>query len=244
MAGPVKGCGSIVVVSLRAVLFDAGNTLLEINYGVIVEGLRREGVEISPEVLRVAEQKARIRLDDDLRSGNSTETAETFRRYLRYILENAEIAWNGKAEAVWGILRAYNPPVGVWHCPIAQAPAVLARLRGQGLVLGCISNSNGSVAQGLEQAGLASSLDFILDSAIVGIEKPDPRIFQLALEKAGVRPAEAIYIGDLYSVDVLGARQAGLAAILLDPLGLWPQNDCLKCRDLTEAASLAVEGRA
>ena len=221
-------------------LFDAGNTLLEINYGVIAEGLRREGVEVSPEALRVAEQKARVRLDDALRSGRSTEAAETFRRYLGYIIEDLGLPWDERAEAMWRVVRAYNPPVGVWHCPAPGASRILSRLRGEGLIIGCISNSNGSVAQALEQAGLASHLDFVLDSAIVGVEKPDPRIFQLALEQAGVRPPEAVYIGDLYSVDVVGARRAGLRAILLDPLSLWPPDDCLKGRDLAEAVALAT----
>ncbi len=231
-------------VSVRAIFFDAGNTLIEINYRVIAEALRQEGVNVSPEALRIAEQKARIRLDDDLRTGPSTEAAETFRTYLRYMLEGMNLPWDERAEAMWRVVRAYNPPVGVWHCAAAEAPTILSRLRAQGLTVGCISNSNGSVAQALEQAGLASYLDFILDSGLVGIEKPDPRIFRLALEAAGVGPAEAIYIGDLYSVDVVGARRAGLEAILLDPLGLWSQNDCLKSRDLVEAVTLATEGRS
>ncbi|MBI1893606.1 MAG: HAD family hydrolase [Candidatus Rokubacteria bacterium] len=240
LAAPVKGCGSIPLVSVRAVLFDAGNTLLEINYQEIANGLGQGGVEVSSGALRVAEQKARIRLDQDLGSLKSTEAAETFRRYLGYILENAGIAWDERAEATWRALRTYNPPVGVWHCQMPQASLVLARLRDEGLVVGCISNSNGSVAQALEQAGLASHLDFILDSGIVGIEKPDPRIFQLALDTAGLGPEEVVFVGDLYSIDVVGAKRAGLKAILLDPLGLWPHNDCLKCRDLVEAASLAT----
>ena len=229
-------------MSVRAIFFDAGNTLLEINYGVIAEALAREGVVVSPEALRDAERRARIRLDEDLRCGNSTEAAETFRRYLRYMLESLEVPWDERAEAGYRAVRTYNPPVGVWHCPVDGAPAVLSGLRGQGLAIGCISNSNGSVAQALAQAGLESHLDFIIDSTLVGVEKPDPRIFELALDKARVSPAEAVYIGDLYSVDVVGARRAGLNAILLDPLGLWPQDDCVKCRDLAEAASLAAQG--
>ena len=225
---------------VRAVLFDAGNTLLEINYGVIADALRRHGVDVAPDRLRLAEQRARLQLDEDLCSGISTKTTETFRRYLGYMFDNAAIPWDERAERVWRALRGYNPPVGVWNCPAPQAPGVLARLRSDGLGIGCISNSNGSVARALEQAGLAAHLDFILDSGIVGIEKPDPRIFRLALDAAGLGPEEAVYVGDLYSIDVVGARRAGLRAILLDPLGLWPQSDCLKCRDLAEATSLAT----
>ena len=105
---------------------------------------------------------------------------------------------------------------------------------------GVISNSNGSVRSILEETGLAAHLDFIIDSSVVGVEKPDPRIFHLGLREAGVAPAEAAYVGDLYSVDVLGARAAGLEGILLDPGGFWGPRDCRRARGLDEAVRLAL----
>jgi len=59
--------------------------------------------------------------------------------------------------------------------------------------------------------------------------------------EAGVAPAEAVYVGDLYSVDVLGARAAGLDGILLDPGGFWAPRDCRLARGLDEAVRLALE---
>ncbi|MGH7415222.1 MAG: HAD family hydrolase, partial [Candidatus Rokuibacteriota bacterium] len=83
-------------------------------------------------------------------------------------------------------------------------------------------------------------LHFIIDSAVVGVQKPDPRIFHLGLREAGVAPAEAVYVGDLYSVDVLGARAAGLDGILLDPRGFWAPRDCRLARGLEDAVGLAL----
>jgi hypothetical protein len=60
-------------------------------------------------------------------------------------------------------------------------------------------------------------VDFVVDSGVVGVEKPDPRIFRIACERAGVKPAEAVHVGDFYDIDVLGARAAGVHALLLDP---------------------------
>src|SRR2546423_15622480 len=71
-----------------------------------------------------------------------------------------------------------------------------------------------------------SSLEFVLDSSAIGVEKPDPRIFRMALERSGLAPDEAVYIGDIYSIDVVGARAAGMQAVLLDPGRCWGARDC------------------
>jgi putative hydrolase of the HAD superfamily len=76
----------------------------------------------------------------------------------------------------------------------------------------------------------------------VGVEKPDPSIFHLALEQARGPGAAAVYVGDLYSVDVLGARGAGLDAVLLDPRGYWGPRDWRLARGLEDAVRLCFDG--
>ena len=78
---------------------------------------------------------------------------------------------------------------------------------------------------------------------MVGVEKPDPRIFHLALERAGVAAAEAVYVGDLYSVDVVGARAAGLSAILMDPGACWGSRDCPSVPTALAAVHHVLGGR-
>jgi len=107
-------------------------------------------------------------------------------------------------------------------------------------VTGVISNSNGTIDSLLQALGLRPYLDFVLDSGVVGVEKPDPRIFRMALERAGVAPHEAVFVGDLYSIDVLGARAAGLSAILLDPGACWGERDCPAVSDVAAAVSLVT----
>ena len=97
----------------------------------------------------------------------------------------------------------------------------MRRLRAAGIATGVISNSNGSVRQALETAGLARALDFIIDSTVVGIAKPDPRVFHLGLKEAAVEAGEAIYVGDSYFVDVRGSRAVGIGAVLFDPGGVY-----------------------
>jgi putative hydrolase of the HAD superfamily len=225
---------------VRAVIFDAGNTLLRMNYHVIAGHLRARGRAVSPEQVEEAELRARVRLDPHLAPGASTESTVTHGRYLRYLLEHLAITDEAEVEAIARWRRGYNLPVGLWNAADPEALAAIGRVRAAGLVAGVISNSNGSVRSILEATGLAAYLDFIIDSSTVGVEKPDPRIFRLGLREAGVEAAEAVYVGDLYSVDVLGARAAGLEAILLDPRGFWAPRDCPLARGLAEAVRLAL----
>ena len=226
---------------MRAVIFDAGNTLLRMNYAIIAEHLGTRGRRVTVEEVEEAELRARVRLDPHLAPGSSTESTVTHGRYLRYLLEHLAITEEAEIDAIARWRRGYNLPVGLWNRADPEAIEAVRRVRAAGLVAGVISNSNGSVRSILEETGLAAHLHFILDSSVVGVEKPDPRIFALGLREAGVTAAEAIYVGDLYSVDVLGARAAGLDGILLDPRGFWAPRDCRLARGLDEAVRLALE---
>jgi putative hydrolase of the HAD superfamily len=103
---------------------------------------------------------------------------------------------------------------------------VLAELGARGFTLGVVSNADGRVAGALKARGLARHFATIIDSRVVGVEKPDPRIFVLALEACGARPAETVYVGDIYEIDIQGARGAGLTGVLLDPLRAYGSVDC------------------
>ena len=224
----------------RAVLFDAGNTLLRMNYPAIGRHLASRGHRVAVEAIEEAELRARVRLDTDLAHGVSTEGRAAQDRYTAYLLEGLGLTDPGEIDAATAFKRGYNPPAGLFDTAHPDARTVLRGAKAAGLVAGVVSNSNGSAHALLAGAGLASDLDFVIDSALVGVEKPDPRIFQIGLERAGVDADEAVYIGDLYSVDVLGSRAAGLRAILLDPRGFWGPRDCAVARDLGGALALVL----
>jgi len=192
------------------------------------------------EAVEEAEQRARVRLDADLALGVSTEGRPAQDRYTAYLLEGLGLTAPEEIEAAVRFKRSYNPPAGLFDCAIPGARDAIRGVKAAGLVAGVVSNSNGSVRALLDGAGLAAELDFVIDSALVGVEKPDPRIFRLGLERAGVAPHEAVYIGDLYSIDVLGSRAAGLGSILLDPRGFWGPRDCDTARDLGAALALIL----
>jgi len=234
-------------LALRAVFFDAGNTLLRMNYAVIAAELGRHGFAVTADQVQRAEWRARVRLDDEVLSrsspGDSTENRSTAERYLGYLLDRLGVTDPALVDKIVAWRRTYNPPVGVWNIVDPHAAEVLDAVRRAGLRAAVISNSNGSVRSILESLGLTDRLDFVVDSAEEGVEKPAARIFELSLARAGVAPDQAVYIGDLYSIDVRGARAAGMRAVLLDPGGHWGSRDCPMAPDLLGAVRMVLAWR-
>ena len=226
---------------LRAIFFDAGNTLLRMNYDAIAARLAMLGHPVAPDAVQRAEWRARVRLDAHLLGGSSTESVSTGDLYLRYMLEEAGRSDAALVDAMATWRREYNAHVGLFNTADPDAEAALRLARTRGFAVGVISNSNGWVEWILESVGLRRHLDFVLDSHVVGVEKPDAAIFEMALARGGVRPAETLYVGDLYAVDILGARRAGLTAILLDPGRCWGHRDCPAATSALAAVEWAVE---
>jgi putative hydrolase of the HAD superfamily len=213
-------------VTIRAIFFDAGNTLIHMDYDAISAALAGAGVTASPADVQRAEWRARVRLDASWQPGASTEHPSTGERYFALLLDELGARDAGILAALGAWRRTYNLPSGLWTVLEPDAEAALRLAREAGLATAVISNSNGTIADILATLGLARHLDFVIDSSRVGVEKPDPRIFRIALDRAGLNPGQAAYIGDLYSIDVLGARAAGLRAVLMDPGHCWPPRDC------------------
>lgn len=105
-----------------------------------------------------------------------------------------------------------------WRVYDDVAPALI-RLRERGLRLGIISNWDRRLVRLMDGLGLAPHLDSVISSADIGLRKPDPRIFELACAELGVQPEEAVHVGDHHYADVLGARAAGMQAVLIDRHG-------------------------
>ena len=228
-------------MTLRAIFFDAGNTLLRMNYADIAGALTRHGVTATAADVQRAEWTARVRLDTDvLVNARSTESGDTHLRYLRYILEGLGIADERTIAAIDAWRRAYNLPVGLWNSADPEAAAALDAVRAAGVRSAVISNSNGTIRALMQRLGLLDKLDFVIDSGEEGVEKPDPRIFQVALARAGARPEDTAYIGDLYSIDVRGARGAGIRPVLLDPGRCWGPRDCEAAGSVLDAVRLLL----
>jgi putative hydrolase of the HAD superfamily len=140
----------------------------------------------------------------------------------------------------------------IWRRVVPGARDGLEQLASTGVAIAIVSNSDGTVEQELINAGLCQigegagiPVTVIIDSHVVGYEKPDARIFQLALDKLGVTPDRAVHVGDTAFADVDGARAAGVRPLHLDPYGLCPRRpgDHEHVRSLAEVAALVGSWR-
>jgi len=105
---------------------------------------------------------------------------------------------------------------------------------GQRYQIGVISNADGKIAEVLTRCGIADCFSAIIDSGVVGYEKPHPAIFEHALSKMKSQPEESLYVGDVYSVDYLGATRAGMQAMLFDVCGAYRETDVPRVESLEE----------
>jgi HAD superfamily hydrolase (TIGR01509 family) len=224
---------------LRAVLLDVGNTLLHLDYGWIAAALRARGLAVDMEALRRAEYGAKAAIDRAFAAREVTGRAtwpEAVRRYSYFAVVLAELGVQpDEADPLVDALEAEHHACSLWRVREAEACTVLAALRGRGFVLAAVSNADGRVEDDLVAYGLRPYLDAVVDSHVVGVEKPHPAIFALALARLGVPPAAAVHVGDIAAIDVAGARRAGVRAVLMDPLGCYPGVvDCPRIRGLGE----------
>ncbi|PYN45968.1 MAG: hypothetical protein DME00_20535 [Candidatus Rokuibacteriota bacterium] len=224
---------------IRALVFDAGHTLLEMDYARLTAYLVSRGHDLGEAAVTGAERRARIRLDVE-REAQATRGRTGEGRYVRYLVDYLGIEDDAERTAIAEWRRGFNVPIGLCHQADGEAAKALQRARDAGLIVGVISNSNGSVQRALEEAGLAAHLQFVIDSSVVGIAKPDPRIFELGVRAAGTTPEETVYVGDSYFVDVVGAQRAGLGAVLFDPGRLWGERDCAIATGLCAAVEHAL----
>ncbi len=226
---------------LETVFLDAGGVLVYPNWTRIADALAARGVHADPEALARAEPHAKKQIDDRQTISTTTDAGRGW-LYFNLIFERAGVPPGPEVEAALAELHAYHQTSNLWELVPSSVEPALAALRQRGLKLTIVSNANGKLRALFERLALAGCVDCLLDSHIEGVEKPDPRFFEIALERSGARRETTIHVGDLYQVDVIGARAAGLRAILLDEAGLYPDVDCPRVRSLPELVDQITVG--
>ena len=126
----------------------------------------------------------------------------------------------------------------LWSMPEPDVPQILIDLRDAQYKLGIISNSDGSVGPLLEEFGFDTYFECILDSGVIGIEKPDARIFLMDLEKMHSSPEESLYVGDHVLFDIKAAQSVGMQAVLIDPFDVVSDSPAPKIQRLSQLKSI------
>lgn len=236
--------GAVPWRELDTIFFDAGNTFLSMDFDRVAAVAADMGLVCSGSQLERAEAAARPALSAALAEGRSTEGGAAFRFYLQAILAGLPAGCpNGveleeMATALAGRLFVPGRNDLLWNRRLPGRKDALERIRSLGYRMVVVSNSDGSMRRNVESIGFAQLFDALIDSSVVGFEKPDPRIFRVALQTVGADAERTLHVGDLYAADVVGARAAGVHAVLLDPWDDWPEVDCPKVADLAELAAL------
>ena len=182
---------------------------------------REVGVARDDEAYRRAERTAREALVRKVGPGATGTEVAVWRDFFLTLFRDSGVppeATDDLAERVREEHRRFH----LWTEPAEGAAEALAELRSRGFRVGVVSNADGRVERVLERTGLRPFLEFVVDSHVVGFEKPSPRIFLEGVRRLGLSPAQCVYVGDLFPVDVLGAWRAGMHALLVDPWGGAP----------------------
>jgi HAD superfamily hydrolase (TIGR01549 family) len=225
----------------RTVFLDAGGVMITPNFPRLADALARRGIAASAASLAAAEPYVKRELDH---AATIQATDDRRRGYVYFdrILAFAGIPASPGTEAAVEELVAFNDRDGAFDLVTPGAVEALDRLRDAACQLVVVSNSNGRVRRILGRVGLEPHVDLVLDSHEEGVEKPDPRFFEIALARSHADRAATIHCGDIYHIDVAGARAAGLPAVLLDSAGLYTDADCPRVASLPEFADRLLAG--
>ncbi len=210
---------------LDAVLFDAGGTLVRLDFEWMAAKVSELGHPLEASALRRAEIEGRRAYDAS--RGKAPQPGEAppalgssgdTRAYFSGMLEALAVPAEVHKRALVAFFE-HHDQTGLWTRPMEGARAAIDGVRELGLRRAVVSNSDGRAQQHLEECGVLEGVEFVLDSHLIGIEKPDPLIVKLALERFGVAPDRALFVGDIRSVDAAVAQAAGTRFVLVDPFG-------------------------
>ncbi|MGH7495846.1 MAG: HAD family hydrolase [bacterium] len=219
--------------TIQAVLFDVGQTILSPDYPFLQNMLAEYGVKTNFDQLAKGAALAREKY---FRGNQNEPWKEFFSFWFMHV--------GAHVEDLPGMLKHVyerHHAVYLWNYVEPTARRTFGALQGKGLRLGIVSNADGKVQSILNQLQLDQFFACIIDSKIVGVEKPDPAIFRLALQALNISAEHCIYVGDHYDRDVIGARQAGLFPVLIDPFEVVPERDVARIKTLAELVGLIAQ---
>jgi HAD superfamily hydrolase (TIGR01509 family) len=212
---------------VKVIFFDVGNTLLFANCERIHAPLAERGLTPDPEHLRDLERRTKNQFDALMTKDGSHDHSFWSMFYTQLLAEIGLSDDTVRDQLVTSIRNSAN-----WD---QIRPGTREHLQeiGARYRTGVISNADGRIEDVLRRCNIADCFRTITDSGLVGYEKPHPKIFRQAMESMNAAPHESLYVGDVYSVDYVGATGAGMQAVLMDVPGAyrgkgWPRVESLE----------------
>jgi FMN phosphatase YigB (HAD superfamily) len=209
----------------RVIFFDVGNTLLFPNRTKILAPISSDR-HPTLEQWQALERRTKHEFDQGMTSGRVDHGFWWIfhTHLLRQLGEDAglgeQLVENTRSSANWDQM-------------LTGTRDALTRI-GQNFRIAVVSNSDGRIDHVLSRCGIADCFESITDSGTVGVEKPNAKIFEAALSAMQTRADESLYVGDLYSVDYVGARDVGMEAVLFDVSGAYRDLDLLRVESLQQ----------
>jgi putative hydrolase of the HAD superfamily len=223
---------------VKVIFFDVGNTLLFPNRERIHAPLAARGMVPDGEHLRDLECRTKNRFDGVMASNGSTDHGFWWMFYSQLLSEigleddaiRDQLVTSINNSANWDTIRPGTAE---------QLHEIAERYR-----IAVISNADGKIEDVLSRCGIAQCFRTITDSGLVGYEKPHPEIFRQALKSMNAAPAESLYVGDVYSVDYLGATGAGMQALLMDVPRAYCDKGVPRVESLEELQAVLRDGES
>jgi putative hydrolase of the HAD superfamily len=238
-----------LVQDVDLLCLDAGNTVVFLDHGRVAKACASRGFHVSAAALNRAEGETKLALEraEELTvtwSESHRPSARGWGQTVGTMLARAGLP----ADRVPTMLDALWPDhcaLNYWSLVPEGLVDALAQARATGVRVAVISNSEGMLEKLFDRLGILGALDQVVDSGVVGVEKPDPRIFKVALDRFGCSPERALHLGDNFSTDVLGARAAGIRVALVDPYGhlMGRHPDVPRVPGAAETARAVAEAR-
>jgi HAD superfamily hydrolase (TIGR01549 family) len=231
---------------IQVILFDLDGTLRHnkpASVQIFLDAAVRLGAQDSPELRRKAVRWTHYywaqspELLEDVATLRGQEDA-----FWTQYAERQLLAFGCTSEFASGCAPELHRYMSEEHKPQDWVPEevteTLFRLKNAGFRLGVVTNRREPCGEYLDSVGLSQYLDLALAAGEISYWKPQPEIFRHALDRLRASPAEAVYVGDNYYADVLGAQRAGLRPVLIDPEGIFPEAECDTIRSMSELIAL------
>jgi HAD superfamily hydrolase (TIGR01509 family) len=212
-----------LVRGVELLSLDAGNTVIFLDHARLARLVSKNGFAVDAAALVRAEGEAKraaevgALVDVEWRD-RELPGAPAWGRMVATILARAGFPTDRLTDAVSELWQEHVA-LNLWSLVPEGLGAALARARAKGVRVALVSNSEGMLDRLFAHLGLLEHFDTIVDSAIVGVAKPDPGIFHIAMVRCKANPAATLHVGDIYATDTLGARAAGIRTALVDPFG-------------------------